>query len=165
MPAIIEAVALDPPSAQVTDLCLLIDLEARWENLRIHYQLATPRMGSTRDELHQIQGAHEAFFTRLVAYNKKYQPAHVPEQLLNNARRLGVWCAKMRDLQLRIQHNPKSQYPVHLMEKAYLRADRLADRVKRDRIGRTVGSDNIQAAIVELEVLARWCDSLASAGP
>ncbi len=163
MSANLELPAENRSSSQATDLCLVVDLEARWENLRMHYQSATPKMGSTRDELHQIQRAHEAFFTRLVAYNKNYKPAHIPEALVNNARRLGLWCRKMQELHRRVQHDSKSRYPVHLLAKAYLWADRLADKIKRERIARPVRSDNIQAAIGELENLAQWCDDLAQA--
>jgi hypothetical protein len=165
MSAIPEAPADNHSSAQATELCLLVDLEARWENLRMHQRSATSKAASNRDELHQIQKAHEVFFAKLVAYNKKYKPVHVPEQLLNNARRLGVWCDNMRNLHLRVQHDSKAHFPVHLMEKAYLRADRLADRIKRDRITRPVRLESIKAAINELEDMVQWCASLAPANP
>jgi hypothetical protein len=156
-----EASAQDPSSAQTTELCLLVDLEARWENLRIDYQSATSKTASTLDELQQKQKAYATFLAALVAYNKKYKPTHVPDLLLNDARRLKLWCRKMRELHVRAEHS-ELRYPVHLMEKAYHRADRLADRIKIDHITRRVGSDNIQAAIGELESLVRWCDSLVT---
>ncbi len=165
MPETVAATAQHPPATQLTDLCLLVDLEARWENLRIRDRTPSSRTASTREELHQKQKAYEAFLAKLVAYNKQYKPAHVPELLLNNPRRLGLWCQRMRVLHQQIQNDPKSRYPEHLMEKAYLRADRLADRIKKDRITRPVREDNIQAAIRDLEGLAHWCDTLASISP
>ena len=56
-------------------------------------------------ELHQKQKAYEAFFAKLVAYNREFKPTHVPELMLNNARRLGVWCRKMRDLHVQIRRH------------------------------------------------------------
>ena len=79
------------PSAQAIELFLLVDLEARWENLRI-YQPAPAGMKPTVKELHQKQKAHEAFIAKLVIYNKAHKPEHVAELLLNNASRLGRWC-------------------------------------------------------------------------
>ena len=144
-------------------MSLLVDLEARWENLRI-CQPVTPGVVSTLKELHQKQKAYEAFFAKLVAYNKEYRPAHVPELLLNNAPRPGAWCWKMRDLQLWVQHDAQAQGPVHLLDKAYRWADRLADRTKKVRITRSPGASTVSAAIRELEELAKWCDNLARVG-
>jgi hypothetical protein len=162
MNATLEAPVRNLSPAQATELTQLVDLEARWENLRI-YQPAAPGMPSTLKELNQKQKAYEAFFSRLVAYNKGHTPAHVPELLLNNASRLGLWCTKMRDLHLQVQHDSPMHSPVHLLEKAYRWADRVADRLKKERITRPPVSTDISAAIRELEDLAQWCDSLSAA--
>ena len=151
-------------ATQATDLSLLVDLEARWENLRI-YQPITPGMVSTLKELHQKQKAYEAFFAKLVAYNKMYKPAHVPELLLNNAQRFGLWCRTMRDLQVRVEHDASAHCPVHLLEKAYRWADRVADRMKQNRITRPAAASNISVAIRELGDLAQWCSNLAQIAP
>ena len=151
-------------SAQASELALLVDLEARWENLRV-YQPTIPGTVTTLKELHQKQKAYEAFFAKLVAYNKEYRPAHVPELLLNNPSRLGGWCWKMRDLQLQVQHDASAHFPVHLLEKAYRWADRLADRMKTDHLPRPPLAGNIPSAIRALEELARWCDNLTRVTP
>jgi hypothetical protein len=164
MTATLETPAANLSSAQATDLSVLVDLEARWENLRI-YQPTNSGMPTTLKELHQKQKAYEAFFAKLVAYNKGYRPAHVPELLLNNASRLGGWCWKMRDLQLQVQHDSPAHFPVHLLEKAYRWADRLADRMKTDHLPRPPLAGNIPSAIRALEELARWCDKLARVTP
>jgi hypothetical protein len=67
----------------------------------------------------------------------------------------------MRDLFLQIQHDPQSQCPTHLLAKAYRWADRVADRMKKERIKQPAPSITIPAAIQELEELARWCDNLS----
>src|SRR5262249_46319944 len=107
---------LDP--AQVAELSLLVDLEARWENLRT-IRSQDPEGGATTQDLQGKQKAYEAFRAKLVAYNKRYEPAHIPELLLNTPARLNLWCRSMRDLYLQAEHNPQGHCPVHLMEKAY----------------------------------------------
>lgn len=149
-------------SAQAIELFLLVDLEAQWENLRV-YGPAAKGTKSTLKELHQKQKAHEAFIAKLTAYNKAYKPVHVPESLLNNASRLRKWCWRMRDLVLQIQSDPHSHCPTHSLAKAYRWADRVADRMKKDRIERPALSTTIPTAIQELEELARWCDDLSHA--
>ncbi len=148
------------PFAQALELSHLVDLEARWENLRI-YQPAGAGKTSTLKELHQKQKAYEAFLDKLVTYNKAHKPAHVAELLLNNAARLGKWCGSMRDLVLQIQHDPQAHCPTHLLAKAYRWADRVADRMKHERIARPTASMTIPAALQELDELARWCDNLS----
>ncbi len=152
-------VPTNPSSSQATELYLLVDLEARWENLRVYQSMAPTSL----KELHQKQKAYEAFFTKLVAYNKSYKPPHVPELLLNNPQRLKIWCRRMRDLLLRVQSVSVAHYPVHLLEKAYRWADRLAERIKQPHITRPAVADNTPAAIRELEDLIQWCDSLPAA--
>jgi hypothetical protein len=148
------------PFAQAMELSQLVDLEARWENLRI-YQPAGAGTPSTLTELHQRQKAYEAFLAKLGIYNKAYKPAHVAELLLNNTSRLGKWCWTMHDLVLRIQDDPQAHCPTHLLAKAYRWADRVADRMKQERIARPAPSTTIPAALQELETLARWCDNLS----
>ncbi len=162
MPATLSTVQ-NPPSTQAIELCLLVDLEARWENLRV-YESSVPKTESTLKELHQKQKAYETFFAKLVAYNKAHKPAHVPELLLNNALRLGIWCRRMRELHARVQSEPQVHYPTHLLEKAYRWADRLADRLGKDRATRiAAGNNNLVAAVRALDELAQWCDSLTPA--
>jgi hypothetical protein len=147
-------------SAQAAELSLLVDLEARWENLRKSPSRpaeAGPRM----QELQGIQKAYEAFHAKLVAYNKRYTPAHVPELLLNTPRRLGQWCRTMRDLYLQVEHDPRSRCPVHLVEKAYRWADRVAGRMKEGPLRRSTPPDTVGEAIRNLEALNQWCDDLA----
>src|SRR5205807_3790617 len=87
--------SLDP--VQAVELALLVDLEARWENLR-KPSLRAPAVEPVTQDLQAMQKAYEAFRSKLAAYNKRYTPAHVPELLLNTPTRLGAWCRTMRDL-------------------------------------------------------------------
>jgi len=140
----------------------LVDLEARWENLR-DTPARTAEVPSATRELHGKQKAYEDFRTGLAAYNKRYTPEHVPELLLNTAARLGAWCRRMRDLYLRVEHDPRGHCPTHLLEKVYRWADLVAARVNRGRVGRSPPPATIRAAIRGLEDLARWCEELTRA--
>jgi hypothetical protein len=156
-----SSVMMDLDPAQATDLSVLVDLEARWENLR----KASPRnrdVGSTTQDLHSKQKAYDAFRAKLIAYNNRYRPAHVPELLLNTPTRLGLWCRTMRDLYLRVEHAPNCHCPLELLEKAYQWADRVGVRMNKDLIVRSTPPITIRAAIEKLEELAQWCDGLAA---
>ena len=81
MPEIKEASARTLAPAQAADLARLVDLEARWENLR-KTPFQSAEAGDTTQDLHRKQKAYDAFRAQLVAYNKLYTPAHIPELLL-----------------------------------------------------------------------------------
>lgn len=149
-------------AAQTAELSLLVDLEACWENLRADPPPA-PDRAATLKELQQKQKAYEAFHVKLVAYNKGYRPAHVPELLLNTADRLAAWCRTMVHLHLALQHDAQAHYPAHLLQKAYRWADKLSDKLKIERVARPSQARSIPAAIQELEELANWCTSLTPA--
>jgi hypothetical protein len=149
--------------AQATELALLVDLEARWENLRKTPSQAA-EAGATTQDLHVKQKAYDAFRAQLVAYNKQYTPVHVPELLLNTPSRLGIWCRTMRDLYLLVEQDPKGHCPVCLLEKAYRWADHVGTRMNKDRVNRSTPG-NIQTAIRDLEALGQWCDDLGRVAP
>ena len=152
---------LDP--AQAAELALLVDLEARWENLR-NTPPREPGVSPATQDLHGKQKAYEVFRAKLAAYNKRHAPAHVPELLLNTAPRLGTWCRRMRDLYLQAEAMPPGHCPVHLLEKAYRWADRVAARMGKDRVCRSAPPADIGAAIRDLEALCQWCAELARVG-
>ncbi len=159
----ITAVSAGPPiPTQATELAELVEVEARWENLRA----ALSRTGAgllTTQDLHAMQKAYEAFRTRLTAYNKRYSPGHLPELLLNNPLRLGIWCRRMRDLYVQVEQDPQVRYPAHLLEKGYRCADRIAGRMGKACPHRSTPPGDLQTAIRELEALARWCEDQARA--
>jgi hypothetical protein len=162
MPEMSEVAAANLNPAQAAELALLVDLEARWENLR-----KTPscghEVGATLRDLHGRQKAYEAFRTRLVTYNQRYSPAHVPELLLNTPSRLGIWCRTMRALFLQVEHDPQGHSPVHLLEKAHRWADQIGVRMNKECVNRGEPPDTVQAAIRNLEALGQWCDDLVKA--
>jgi hypothetical protein len=148
-------------SEQAAELSLLVELEARWENLRKPPARAQEGAASTQDLL-SIQRAYDAFRGKLVAYNKRFRPAHVPELLLNTPSRLAAWCRSMRSLFLRVEHDPRAHLPVQLLEKAYRLAERMGARLDRDRPQRPTPPVTVEAAAQNLEALCRWCDGLGT---
>src|SRR5262249_46126754 len=114
-------------------------------------------------DLQDKQKAYEVFRARMAAYNKRYQPAHVAELLLNTPARLGKWCRAMRDLYLRVEHEPRGHCPVHLLGKAYGWADRVAALANKELVSRSAPPGTIGAAVRDLEALDQWCDELAGA--
>ena len=164
MPEMKEASVRTLDPAQATELTLLVDLEARWENLR-KTPLQAAEAGATTQDLHGKQKAYDAFRAKLVAYNKQYTPAHVPELLLNTPSRLGIWCRMMRDLYLLVEHDPQGHCPAYLLEKAYRWADHVSTRMNKDRVSRSTSPGTIQATIRDLEALGQWCDDLGRVAP
>lgn len=141
---------------QAAELSLLVDLEARWENLR------TLNLGDRLQDLKARQKAYDAFHAKLVAYNRRYTPTHVTELLLNTPLRLSLWCRRMRDLYRQVERIPQGHCPVHLLEKAYRCADHLAAKLQMDPANRSaVLPGTIHHTASSLEALAQWCDALA----
>ena len=158
---------VSPPkqaAAWARELSSLVDLEARWENLR-----NTPSQdlagGHGTDDLLAKQKAYEAFRAKLAAYNDRYEPSHTTESLLNTPARLEKWCDKMRNIYLQVESNPHAVYPVHLMEKTYRLADRLAVRLNKPSVSRSTVGRIIRCAIGELEAVGKWCNEVAQSSP
>src|SRR5579859_7858978 len=114
------------PLGRGAKLAELIDLEARWENLRATRTSATP---DSLQELQCNQRAYDLFHTRLVAYNRRYTPRHIPELLINTSVRLEHWCKQLSALFATL--DDKVPFPAHLLEKAYRLADAIATRTNR----------------------------------
>jgi hypothetical protein len=154
---------LDP--AQATELSLLVDLEACWENMR---KSAPLHVRATLLELASRQDACDRFRTRLRAYNKRYAPAHVTDLLLNSPTRLGLWCRAMSNLYRQVEHDPHAHCPAHLLEKAYRWADQIGVRMSKSLVSRATPPATIGDVIRLLEALVEWCGDLigvASFGP
>lgn len=151
-------------SAQAAELALLVDLEARWENLRTTSSRPVDVQPTTQ-ELHGKQKAYEAFRAKLAAYNKRFKPSHIPELLLNTPVRLGIWCRTMRDLYMRVEQDSQIRSPVHLVEKAFRWADRVAARIGAQPPAPTAPPATVREAIERLDGLSKWCANLAPAAP
>lgn len=155
------AVSASPPiSRQAAELAELVELEARWENLRAATS-RTAAVRSTTQDLHGMQKAYDAFRASLTAYNNHFPPGHVPELLLNNPLRLGTWCRRMRNLYAQVEQAPQVRYPVQLLEKAYRCAARIAGRTGKACPLRPTLTGDLQTAIQELEALTQWCEDQA----
>jgi hypothetical protein len=148
--------------AQAVQLCQLVEVEARWENLR-RTPSPDPTVRATTADLQRRQKAYELFHAKLTAYNKAYRPGHVAELLLNNPSRLGLWCRRMRDLCRTAGCDPQCPCPASLVEKAYGWADRISLRQNAPRVSRPLPPTTMAATIRELESLSRWCEALAGA--
>lgn len=146
---------------QALELAQVVEAEARWENLRKHRFVNQGR--NPTDNLIAAQKAYDAFHTRLVAYNRQHRPEHVPELLLNTAVRLGRWCTDMSDLFGMVGADAKAACPVNLVEKAYRRAENIAGRLREDPPSRRTPPQMIDAAIVDLQTVAAWCNKLVGA--
>ncbi len=144
-------------AAQASELAVLVDLEACWENLRKNPQVGIARMDPTQD-LKNRQKAYDVYRSKLLAYNKRYTPAHQPEMLLNTPVRLGKWCQAMRDLYVQLEQDPQARPPVHLIAKAYQWAERIGLPVTKDRAARSMPPATMRDAIRELEDLGRVCE-------
>ncbi len=145
--------------AQAMHLAQLLDLEARYENLR-SARSGLPRVPETTQDLHSKQKAYENFQAALRRYNQQYTPAHVPEAMLNKPNRLGKWCRRIRNVYLQVGQDPQAHYPAHLAEKAYRCADRLAAKLGKGPVSHSTSSGTIGAFLQDLEALAQWCDAL-----
>ena len=164
MSPINEAPAVNQTRAQVTELSVLVDLEAGWENLR----RPTPRHpdgAAALKDLSARQKAYDAFRVRLLAYNKRYAPAHVPELLLNTPTRLGSWCRAMRDLYRQVEHDPQAHRPLNLLEKACRQAGQISARMNKSLVSLDTPPATIADAVRQLDALGQWCDDLAGAAP
>jgi hypothetical protein len=149
-------------AAQAAELFLLVELEARWENLRKIPRAKDQEARSIAEDLRAIQNAYDAFNSKFIAYNKRYTPVHVPELLLNTPSRLALWCRTMRALYLRVEGDPRSPCPVHLLEKANRCAERMSVRMNKGRVSSSPQPQTLRAAIENLEALIQWCDDLAA---
>ena len=146
-------------AAQAAALAVLLDLEARRENLRTA-RSGTPQVPSATPDLQAMQRAYAAFRAQLKAYQTRFAPTHAPELLLNTPARLGRWCRQVRDLHLRAGHAARARCPVHVLEKAYRWAGRLAGKRGTERASRATPPGTAEAVIRDLEALAAWCDAL-----
>jgi hypothetical protein len=145
-------------TSRTVDMAMLVDLEARWENLR----LGPANQESTHHDLTRKQRAFDAFRLKLVDYNKKYPPGYVSAFHRNTPARLAAWLGKMRDLYRQAEPFAEVSSPVNLLEKAYRSADSIADKTGKVRFPRAAAVDTVKAAREELEALTRWCESVAA---
>jgi hypothetical protein len=148
---------LDP--AQAAELSQVIDLQARWENMRDDPERVG--VGFSTPDLQGRQRAYEMFRARLAAYTARYRAAQVPELTLNTPDRVGAWCRAVRAVFRQAEPGAGSNRPTHAVEKAYRLADRIAARLKTGPVGREVSPGGTPSAVRNLDAVIRWCDGLS----
>jgi hypothetical protein len=152
---------LDP--VQAAELARVIDLEARWENIRA--DRAGVMTGHGTLDLQNRQRTYEAFRSRLAAYTARYRSTRVPELTPNGLDRLGAWCRTVRAVLRRAEHVAAAgDCPVYVVAKAHRMADQIAIRLNKKPVGQGSPPDDIAGAIRELDALIAWCDGPADPG-
>jgi hypothetical protein len=159
MPEVRNVAEEEIGAAQAAELAVLLNREARWENLRAA-RSGTPRVPSVTSDLHAVQRAYDAFRAQLRAYQMRFSATHATELPLNTPGRLGSWCRQVRDLNVRSELSVETHSPVHLLEKAYRWADRLAGKRGKERMSRATPPSTVEAVFRDLEAVAAWCDTL-----
>lgn len=152
-----ETVAEKLEPAAAAELTRILDLQARWENLR---GAPTGAPGFSTPDLHGRQKAYDAFRTRLAAYSAKYPAPHLPEVTLNTPERVGTWCRAVRAV-LRRAGAEQVEYPAHLLAKAHRLADKVATRLGKAPADREAGAGTAAAALRNLDAVVEWCDQLS----
>ena len=148
---------LDP--VQAVELARVLELQAKWENMR-ETQAGGTATFSTLD-LQERQRAYDGFRTRLAAYTARYRTVQIPETTLNGPERVGVWCRTVRAVLRRAESEAKTDSVSHIITKAYRLVNRIAARLKLDPVERGTTADGIASAIRSLDVVIGWCDDLA----
>jgi hypothetical protein len=157
----VQLVAEEKISAeQAAALTVLLDLEARWENLRAA-RSGTAKVTPVTPDLLAMQRAYAAFRAQLKVYQTRFSPMHATELLLNTPARLAKWCRQVRDLHRRAGHPAHARCPAYVLEKAYRWADQLTGKRGTERVSRGMPPETAEALIRDLEAVAAWCDALS----
>ncbi len=149
---------LDP--TQAAELVRVIDLQAKWENMRGAPTGVGGNSGFSTPDLQGRQKAYEAFRVKLAAYTARYRAAHVPEVTLNTPERVGMWCRAVRAV-FRRAGAEFAEYPAHTVAKAHRLADRIAVRLSKEPAERDASATGLATAIRNLDSIIQWCDHLS----
>jgi hypothetical protein len=144
---------LEPVRA--ADLTRVLDLQSRWENLRAE-------VGDSTTQLQSLQKAFEAYRVRLSEYVVRYRNEHIPDLSPSGLDRLGAWCRAVRAV---FRRAGDCEWPAHVVAKALRMADRIAERVKAERVGRESPPTDMAGAVRQLDAIIAWCETLAPPTP
>ena len=144
-----EAAAERLAPARAAELARVLDLQSRWENLRAAGTPSTP-------QLQALQAAFEVYRVRMAAYTARNQGEPVPELTPTKPGRLGAWC---RTVLAVLRRADGGECPSHVVAKAYRVADRIAERLKAEPVGREAPTD-VAGAVRELDAVVGWCARL-----
>jgi hypothetical protein len=148
MPQLTERDAEKLSPEQATALVRVIDLQAKWDGL-----LADK--GEKTSDLHARQKANDAYQAALRDYSKKYRNARIPEPTHGVPDRLAVWCRTLRV----VFGKAGSGNPAEVMGKVYRLADRIAERMSKEKVARTP-ADDLAGAVRELDAVIAWLVAL-----
>ena len=159
MSQLTESTAEALPTSQAAGLARVIDLQARWENLRD--SAGKPPSDYTAPDLHGRQKAYEAFRAARADYTSKFRPIEVPETSLNTAERVAAWSRSVRAVFRRAEGG---ECPAAAVEKAYRLADKIASRLKQQPVERGPLA-TMADAVAALDEVVQWCDAQAAPAP
>ena len=159
MSQLTEALAEALPPAQAAALARVIDLQARWENLRDNP--GKPPSEYTAPDLHVRQKAYEAFRAARADYSTKFRAIDVPETSLNTPERVAAWAKMVRAVFGRADGG---ECPAAAVEKGYRLADKIATRLKRIPVPRGPLA-TIADAVAAMGEVVRWCEAQAAPAP
>jgi hypothetical protein len=140
--------------ARASDLARALDLQSRWENMRAE-------VGDSSAQLQSLQKAFEAYRVRLSEYVARYRSEHIPDLSPSGPDRLGAWCRAVRA----VFRKAEGDCPAHVVAKALRMADRIAERVKAERVSREVPPTDMAGAVRQLDVIIAWCEALVPPTP
>lgn len=135
------------------ELVRVLDLQARWENMRAGSKTST-------GQLHELQKAFEAYRASRAAYTGRGSEDQVPELTPSGPDRLGRWCRTVRAVCRRA--DPGCGHPAHVLAKVYHLADRIAVRVRTAPPGRGEPPTDMAGAVRQLGEIVAWCDALVA---
>jgi hypothetical protein len=141
-----EAAAERLTPVRAAELARVLDLQARWENLRDGGSHSTA-------QLQALQGAFEVYRVRMAAYTARNQTEPVPELMPTKPGRLGAWCRTVRAI---LRRADVSERPAHLVAKVHRVADRIAERLKAEPVRRAAPTD-MADVLWELDAVIGWC--------
>jgi hypothetical protein len=151
MPQLPERDAEKLSSEQATALVRVLDFQARWAGL-------LAEKGQKTSDLHARQKANDAYQAALRDYSTKYRNASIPEPTPAVPERLAVWCRVLRVVFGKAENGNSAD----VMGKVYRLADRIAERMSQEPVGRTPSNDLV-GAVRELDTVIAWCDALTPA--
>lgn len=151
MPKLRESDAAQLPPTQAIRLLQVLELEARWEALKVGRG-----NDSTLAMLRARQAAFDAYRNALVEYTKTHTHHEVPEVMRTGPKEIAAWCRIMRAIfrQAEIAGNSP---PVHVIAKGYQMAERISELRKVEPLARGDAPTGLAAAITQLDQIILWC--------
>jgi hypothetical protein len=114
--------------------------------------------GDSTAQLQALQKAFETYRVRLAEYTARYRSEQTPDLSPSGPNRLAAWCKAVRAVFRRAGEG--GECPGEVISKAYRMADRIAERVKAEPVGRDTPPTDIAGAITQLGAVIVWCETL-----